>query len=109
MANREHFEVYAGENRTLTMHARDSANAPKDLTGLTLTCNVGRPPNVPWQQFASFQPAVAVTSASSGVFTATISGGDTQYLHGEYLHQTTDANGVVYCAGRLKIRRTIEA
>lgn len=107
MANRERFEVFSGENRTLTMHARDSSNAPANLTGLTLTCCVGRPPNVPWMDSSLFQPAVSVTNAATGLYTATIQGGDTEGLHGEYVHQTTDQNGVVYNQGRLLIRRSI--
>lgn len=89
------------------MHARDSANAPLNLSGVTLTCAVGRPPNVPWQDFAAFNPATSVTSASTGVFTASINGGDTEGLHGEYRHQTTDQNGVVLTEGRLRIKRAI--
>jgi hypothetical protein len=109
VANREHFEVWAGEDRTLTMHARDSANAPQNLSGLTLTCRVGRPPNVPWQDSAVFNPTTSVVSASAGTFSAVIDGGDTVGLHGEYMHQTTDQNGVVLTEGRLLIKRAIMA
>lgn len=107
MANREHFEVWSGETRTLAMHARDSVNAPANLSGLTLTCRVGRPPNVPWQDSPVFQPTTSVTNAASGLFTAAISGGDTEGLHGDYMHQTTDQNGVVLTEGRLTIKRAI--
>ena len=108
MANREHFEVWSGESRTLTMHARDSSNAVKNLAGLTLTCRVGDAPNVPWTTSSLFTPATSVVSAADGTFTATIVGGDTSDLHGEYQHQTTDQNGVVLTEGRLRIRRAIE-
>lgn len=109
MANTEHFELYEGAPRNLTMHARDSTNVPRDLTGLTLTCRVGRPPNVPWQDSAVFCPAAAVSDASSGTFIVAILTGATAGLHGEYMHQTTDQNGVVLTEGRLKIRRTIDS
>lgn len=109
MANRERFEVWAGENRTLTMHARDSSNVVRNLAGLTLSCRVGRPPNVPWQLSAVFNPAVSVISAAAGTFSAAIVGGDTECLHGEYTHQTTDQNGVVLTEGPLRIRRAIDS
>jgi len=107
VANRQRFEVWAGEDRLLVMQARDSSNAVRDLTGLALSCRVGMPPNRPWQLSAVFNPVASVISAAAGTFTAAIDGGDTECLHGEYMHQTTDQNGVVLTEGPLMIKRAV--
>lgn len=109
MANRERFDIWSGETRLLTMHARDSSNAAQDLTGLTLTCRIGNPPNVPWQWSSILEPVTSVVSAAAGTFTAAIVGGNTTNLHGEYKHQTTDQNGVVLTEGPLMIRRAVDS
>lgn len=112
MANIEHFEVFGGENRTLTLHGRDSVNAPVNLTGKTIAWRVGRPPNDPDLRFPVFSYVGTPTVTTTGVFSVSVLATDTMDLHGEYLHQaiTTDGSGsiAVVSQGRLKIRRMID-
>lgn len=42
--NRQHLEINAGEDRVLTLSARDARNAPKSLTSHTLSWRVGKGP-----------------------------------------------------------------
>lgn len=112
MANVEHFEVYGGENRTLTLHGRDSTNTAVNLTGKTIAWRVGRPPNDPDLRFPVFSYTGTATVTTSGVFSVAILATDTLDLYGEYLHQasTTDGSGniALVSQGRLKIRRMID-
>jgi hypothetical protein len=112
MANREHLEVYAGENRTLTLHARDSANAPASLTGKTIAWYVGRPPWRPDNTCAIFTKTGTVVSASAGTFTVAVEPADTQYLNGDYEHmaKTTDGSGnvEVVTQGRFRVSTALQ-
>ncbi len=111
--NVEHVDLYAGEDRTLTLHARDSSNAAVSLASKTITFRVGRRPAFPWMSGAVFTKTGTATVTASGTYTVPILPADTDGLHGEYVHQTTteDGSGViaVVSTGRFKIRKFIEA
>lgn len=111
MANLENFEVWAGEDRTLTLHARDSSNAAFNLTGYTVTWLVGVPPNRPYLLWSVITKTATVTDASAGTFTVSLLGSDTTDLEGNYLHQaiaTASNSPKIVSVGRLKIRRSIQ-
>jgi hypothetical protein len=108
----QHIDVYAGENRTQTLYARDSSNLPVDLTGLTISWSCARPPNNPTNLQAIFTYAGAVVSASAGSYSIPIAPGDTSGLTpGDYFHQaqTTDGSGnvAIVTVGRFRIRPLI--
>ncbi len=110
--NIQHIDIYAGENRTVTLYARDSNNVPVDLTGLTLSWSVARPPNMPSNLQAIFTYAGTVVDADLGSFTVPIAPADTSDLTpGDYFHQAkaTSSAGVVQIVtvGRLKLRPLI--
>lgn len=111
--NVEHVDLYAGENRTLTLHARDSANAAVSLTGKTITFRVGRRPAFPWMTSAVFSKTGTATVTASGIYSVPILPADTDGLYGDYVHQTTTEDGsgniAVVSTGRFKIRKFIEA
>lgn len=114
MANRQHFEVYAGENRTLTpIYARDSANAAVSLASKTIDFRVGRSPRNIDSTWPIFTKTGTIVSAPAGTFSVAILPADTQYLHGDYEYQavTTDGSGnlAVVTAGRFRVRPYIEA
>jgi hypothetical protein len=110
VANKEDFEVWGGEDRTLTLHARDSSNAVYDLTGKTVTWLAGFPPNRPYLRWSAISKTGTVTDAANGVFTVALSAADTEDLYGNYVFQASASDGtnsVVVSVGRLKIRKEI--
>lgn len=113
MPNIEHVDLYAGEDRTLTLNARDSSNAAVSLASKTITFRVGRRPKWPYIDSAVFTKTGTATVTASGTYTVPILPADTDGLSGEYVHQTTteDASGniAVVSTGRFKIRKFIEA
>lgn len=112
MANREHCDVYAGEDRTITLHARDSANAAANLTSKTIAWYVGRSPFRPDSDWALITKTGTVVSASAGTFTVAITPSDTRYFNGDYEHmgKTTDGSGnvAVVVQGRFRVRPSLQ-
>lgn len=112
MANRQHLTVFAGENRTPTLYARDSDNAAVNLTGSTITWNVGRSPRNLDSDWPLVTKTGSIVSASGGSFSVAIEPSDTLYLQGDYEHMAliTDADGNVTIGteGKFRVHRTIE-
>ena len=114
MANIQHLDVYAGEDRTPTLYARDSANVPLSLTGKTVAWYVGRSPWHPDYSNAIFSKTGTTISASAGTFSVPIVPADTQYLNGDYEHMavaTVTASGLKYVVtqGRFRVRSVLVA
>ena len=112
MANVQHFEVYAGEDRTLTMYGRDASNAASDLTDKTITVYIGRKPNDPTVRSAIVTKTGTIVSALSGSFTVSIAASDTDNLtpgDWQYVAETTTGSGSVsvIARGRFRILSTI--
>lgn len=111
MSNIQHLEVFAGEDRTSALAARDSANLPADLTSKTVTWYVGRSPWRPDNGNAIFSKTGSIVSAPAGTFTVPIAAADTKYMNGDYEHQakTTDGLGnvAVVCQGRFRVRSAL--
>jgi hypothetical protein len=113
MANRQHIDVYAGENRTTTLEARDPSNNVASLSGKTVSVRVGRSPRNLDTSWPIFVKTGTVISASAGTFSFSVTPSDTTYMRGdyEYVAVTTDGSGnlAVVAAGRFRVRPTIEA
>jgi uncharacterized protein (DUF2345 family) len=111
MANLQHLEVFAGENRTPTLYARDPSNVAVSLSGKTITWNVGRSPRNRDSSWPIFSKTGTIVSAPAGTFTVAITPDDTQYMAGDYEHMalTTDGSGnvAVVTTGRFRVRPTI--
>jgi hypothetical protein len=111
--NVQHLDVYAGENRTATLYARDSDIAVVSLSGKTVQWVVGRRPRDINCDAAVFTKTGTVTDASGGAFTVAILPADTQYLEGDYRHQaeTTDGSGLkaIVTVGRFGVHSRIGA
>ncbi len=105
--NLQHIDLFAGEDRTSTLYARDSANNVADLTGKTVAWYVGRPPLRPDCSNAIFSNTGTTLIATDGTFTVAVVPADTQYLEGDYEHmaKTTDGSGLlaVVCRGRFRV------
>lgn len=109
--NVQHLEVFSGTNATLSLSARDAANAPANLTDKTIAWYVGRSPWRPDNGTAIFTKAGTIVSASGGTFTVAVVPEDTQWMNGDYEHMalTTDDddNVEVVTQGRFRIRASL--
>ena len=98
MPNLQLLEVYQGEDRTFNLAARDNSNNPTSLTGKTISWSISFPPYDPSISQALLTKTGNVTSASGGLYTVTITAGDTACLTaGNYGYQafTTDTTGAI--------------
>lgn len=107
--NIQHLDLFAGEDRTPTLSARDSANAPASLTGKTIAWYVGRGPLWPDCTTAIFTKTGTIVGAAAGTFTVAVEPEDTQYMSGDYEHMavtTVTASGLVAVVtqGRFRVR-----
>lgn len=112
MPNRVPFDVYQGEDRTLTIEARSNANAPLSLTGATLSWRVGRNPYRLSDSWPIFTKTGTISDSANGQFTVSISAVDTQYMAGDYQHQawvTLSGQTYVVAEGRFRVRSWIES
>jgi len=112
MPNRVHFDVYQGEDRTLTVAARNNANAALSLTGATLSWRVGRNPYRLDSSWPIFTKTGTISDSANGQFTVSISAVDTQYMAGDYMHQgwaTISGQTYVVAEGRFRVRPWIES
>lgn len=113
MANRQHLEVFAGTDATLTINGRDASNAAVSLSGKTIAWYVARPPLHPDNTSAIFSKVGTATITASGVFTVTVDAADTTALEGDYAHQakTTDGSSdvAVVCSGRFRVKPALVA
>lgn len=111
MANLQNLEMFAGENRTFALAARDANNAPVNLTGGTVTWYVGRGPRWPYSPHPLITKTATLTTPASGLFTVSLAPSDTECAAGEYTHEahlTLGGNTTVVCRGSLVIRATME-
>lgn len=102
-------DLWAGEDRTLTLAARDSANAPVNLTNKTLTFRVARP----LSSVGVIEKTGSIVSASAGTFSVAIDETDTQNMAGDYRYTVTatESGGAttVVCVGTFRVRQHIGA
>ncbi len=109
MSQIQDIDLYQGENRTLSLAARDSSNLPSNLTGKTISWGVSFPPYAPDWQDSIITKTGTVTDAANGLYTVAILPSDTKCLmEGNYIHQayTTDNAGSVsvVTAGTFRLR-----
>lgn len=112
MANIVAFDVYQGEDRTLTLNARNNSNAPLSLTGAVLSWRVGKNPFRLDSSWPIFTKTGTITDSDDGVFTVSVSATDTQYMSGDYSHQawvTISAQTYLVAAGRFRVRPYIQS
>ena len=107
MANVQHLEVYAGEDRTLTIYGRDASNAAVNLTGKTIAVYIGRKPNDPSARQAVLTKTGTIVSASAGSFSIPIAASDTANLttgDWQYTAETTTGAGAIEVVARGRFR-----
>lgn len=110
--NQQHLEVFAGEDRTLTLYARDASNVAASLTGKSVEWLAGRSPRYRDSTWPILTKTGTVTDAANGVFTVPILAADTAYMAGDYEHQaetTVTGSGLkaIVTIGRFRVRPTM--
>lgn len=112
MSNRQHLDVFAGEDRTLTLYARDASNIPVDLSGKTISWRVGRSPWNPASDSPLFTKSGTIVTAASGIFSVPVAASDTSDLAGDYVHEAWLNNAgtmTLVTSGRFRVRPALEA
>ena len=107
--NVQDIDVWSSEHRTETLTSRDSNNAVVDLTGGTLSWRAGSRES----DYAMITKTPSIVSAAAGTYSVVLTPSDTQYLDGDYRHQTffTASGGAtsVVNTGRLRVRGDLRA
>lgn len=104
--NKINVDIYAGDERTINLVARDYSNDIKDISGLTLTFRVGKP-----GLDALFEKACTVVSAAAGTFTVALVAADTAEMSGDYVYQVRAASGsaeTTVLSGRFRVIPVVE-
>lgn len=107
----EHFQLISGVNATITAHARTEANGLFSLTGVSLNFRVGRSPRRLDSSWPIFTKTGTIVDSPNGVYTVALIPTDTQWMCGDYQHETwaTDGSGnlSVVSEGRFRVRDPI--
>lgn len=111
MSNVQNLEVFAGENYTPTIYARDVNNAPVSLAGKTIQFYIGFPPCAPGLAVPVITYTGTIISAPAGSFSVAVQPVDTKFREGDYgyIAQTTDSqnNLSVVSQGRFRIKPSL--
>lgn len=103
MSNRQHFTITAGEDRTLSLVARDAAGAILDLTGATLAFRMSAAQG----DTNVVSKSGSIVSAALGTYTVSLSDGDTTALEaGDYVYQvmaTISGTSTLCTQGKIRI------
>lgn len=109
--NIENVTMFAGEDRMLTFHGRDSSNNPVSLTGKTVTWYLGYDPLYRAQPTSLFTKTGVVTVAASGTFTVELDAADTVNMAGDYEHMAKATSGAgdvaIIVAGRFRVQPVV--
>lgn len=82
MPTHKRFVLYAGQDKTLSLVARDDDGAILNLTGATLAFRLARNPG----DTSLVSKTGSITVAASGTFTAALTDADTDDLEGDYYY-----------------------
>ena len=106
MPNVQNLTMKQGEDRTFTLYARDWANNPLSLSGVSIQWRVGEPPANISETWPTFTKDATVSDSATGSYTVSVSSADTKYMSGDYAHQAwATVSGQTYCVteGRFRI------
>lgn len=102
--NRMNFEIYAGDDRTLSLTARDYSRAIKNITDHTLAFRVARNRG----DTAVIDTTGTIVSGAAGTFTVALASADTTDLDGDYEYDVVATSGTTdttVVTGRLRVRK----
>lgn len=112
MPNVQHIEVAAGEDRTLTLNARNADNESVNLAGQTVSVFIGRDPQYPNDAEAIATLEGTLSDPAEGEFTITVPASVTRYAGGDYEYVARNYNSNLsligtICRGRFRIVPTL--
>lgn len=112
MTNVRHIEVAAGEDRTVTLYARNADNDAVSLAGKTVLVTIGRDPQYPDSPEAIVTLDGTLSDAAAGEFTITVPASVTRYAGGDYEYVARSYNGSgsvvsTVCRGRFRVVPTL--
>ena len=70
--NRQNLYIYAGENDTLTLFARNSSNNVPNIYGQTIDWRVGKTPFEPGRRSAVLDKTATIVSTTAGSYSVSI-------------------------------------
>ena len=102
--NVQNFDIYAGDDRTLSMTARDYDRSVKDITAHTLAFKASRVAGDP----AEITATGTIVSGTAGTFTVALASADTSSLDGDYEYDVVATSGstdTTVVTGRLRVNK----
>lgn len=97
MANRnQNFELWAGDNKTLSFTANDENSSALDITGNTIRWSLARTPYeaaLIEKSTTGGSTQVNITSSTAGTFEVTLNSSDSSSLRGVYYHEAHIIDG----------------
>lgn len=101
----QHREIYAGDDRTLSLAAVGAAGAPLDLTGYTLSLRLSELPG----DTAVLTKAGTIVTAATGAFSVALTAAETAALDGDYWYHVLATSGagakLTVAGGHLRVRK----
>ena len=108
MSATKHFEIYAGEDRTLSLVARDAANDILNLTGATLAFRMSKTAG----EGATVSASGSIVSASAGTFTVALTDSNTDIAAGDYTYHvlaTISGTDTLCSRGTIRVKALNQA
>ena len=108
MPTTKHFEIYAGEDRTLSLVARDANVDILNLTGATLAFRMTKTPG----DSATVSASGSITSASVGTFTVALTDSQTDVDAGDYTYHvlaTISGTDTLCSLGKIRVKALNQA
>ena len=108
MPANKHFEIYAGEDRTLSLVARDANGDVLSLSGATLTFRMSKNRG----EGATVSASGSIVSASAGTFTVALTDSQTDVDAGDYTYHVlaTVSTTVTICSrGTIRVKALNQA
>ena len=108
MPANKHFELYAGEDRTLSLVARDANGDILSLTAATLTFRMSKTAG----DSATVSASGSIVSASAGTFTVALTDSDTDITAGDYTYQvlaTISGTDTLCSRGTIRVKALNQA
>ena len=108
MPANKHFEIYAGEDRTLSLVARDANGDILSLSGATLAFRMSKNPG----EGATVSASGSIVSASAGTFTVALTDSNTDIAAGDYTYHvlaTISGTDTLCSRGTIRVKALNQA
>ena len=108
MPANKHFEIYAGEDRTLSLVATDAANDILNLSGATLAFRMAKNPG----EGGTVSATPSVVSAAAGTMTVALTDSNTDIAAGDYVYHviaTISGTSTLCARGTIRVKALNQA